>query len=322
MKDLLENGRWSKKQHVYSFRFVDRFNLNILLWDECVLQSSEGLIYGHAFFLDDLSPGWSAIIHENYEWVLPVIANKKFGVSYLYQPPFTQQLGLYAKPGVEVPIDEIISWLKAKYSFWEISWNKATASLVEDEKIITTSATNYILDLSKDYKSIAQNYHNDLVKNLKKSTQFAMQYQPSKKYKTCIDLYVEHYAKRTPNISKNDYANFSKLCHFAEQNNMLLCRDAVNEKGEILSTALLLFDGKRLYNMMNTTTDEGRKMSSNHFIIDSIIREFAGQPYIFDFEGSDLPGVKSFYENFGAANEPYFHIKYNNLPWPAKLLKQ
>ena len=73
-------------------------------------------------FLDLLSPGWSALIGENYEWVLPVIANKKFGVSYLYQPPFTQQLGVYADQGVKVPIDEIISWLKAKYSFWEISW--------------------------------------------------------------------------------------------------------------------------------------------------------------------------------------------------------
>ena len=103
---------------------------------------------------------------------------------------------------------------------------------------------------------------------------------------------------------------------------MLQCRDAVNKKGEILSTALLLFDGKRFYNMMNTTTDKGRKMSSNHYLMNSIIQEFAGQPYIFDFEGSDLPGVKAFYENFGAANEQYFHIKYNNLPWTVKLIKR
>ena len=287
-----------------------------------MLQSSYGLIYANSFFLDYLSPGWSALIDEKYEWVLPVIANKKLGFSYLFQPPFTQQLGLYAKPDVKIPIDEIIIWLKENYSFWEMNWNASTASCVKDVKVIKTSATNYVLDLSKDYKSITNNYQHDLVKNLKKSSQFAMQYQPTKNYKTCIDLYVEHYANRTPNVSKNDYDNFGKLCHFAEQNNMLLCRDTVNEKGAILSTALLLFDGKRLYNMMNTTTDEGRKMSSNHYLIDSVIREFAGQPYIFDFEGSDLPGVKSFYENFGATNEPYFHIKYNNLPWVAKLIKR
>ena len=307
---------------MHSFELVVGSNINRLLWDECVQQSPNGLIYGQSFFLDNISPGWSGLIGENYDWVFPIISNKKFGFSYLYQPPFTQQLGIYAKQGIEVPFKEIFSWLKAHYSFWEISWNKATTALLDDPNVDTKSATNYVLPLAKDCHNITQNYHNDLRKNLKKRMQFAMQYQSSKDYKTCINLYVEHYANRTPNVSKNDFDNFRKLCQFAQQNDKLICRDVLNDKGTILSTALLLLDGKRLYNMMNTTTDEGRKMSSNHLLIDSIIREFAGRDLILDFEGSDLSGVKSFYQNFGAINDPYYYIKYNNLPWPAKLFKQ
>jgi hypothetical protein len=72
---------------------------------------------------------------------------------------------------------------------------------------------------------------------------------------------------------------------------------------------------------MNTTTSEGRKVEANHYLVDSVIKEFAGTSLTFDFEGSDLPGVKSFYENFGAVNEPYFIVKYNNLPWPFYLFK-
>ncbi len=286
------------------------------------MQAANAPIYLQAFYLNAISPKWCALAGENYDWILPIISNKKFGIPYLYQPPFTQQLGIYAKPGVEVPFNEIISRLKANYRFWEINWNAATAGLLADEIIAKSSATNFILDLSKEYKSIAQNYHTDLVKNLKKSSQFSLQFQPSNDYQFSIDLYVEHYASRTPYVTRNDYDNFRKLCHFAKQKNQLICRDATNAKGEIVATALLLSDCRRMYNMMNTTTEQGRKQAANHFLINEIIKEFAGQNIIFDFEGSDLPGVKVFYENFGAVNEPYFHIKYNNLPWPAKLFKR
>ena len=73
---------------------------------------------------------------------------------------------------------------------------------------------------------------------------------------------------------------------------------------------------------MNTTTPAGRKTEANHFLLDSIIKEFSDQPFVFDFEGSDLPGVKAFYQNFGPVNEGYLMVKYNNLPWPLSWLKK
>ena len=53
-----------------------------------------------------------------------------------------------------------------------------------------------------------------------------------------------------------------------------------------------------------------------------MIKEFAGKPLLFDFEGSDIQGVKSFYEKFGAVNQPYFHYHHNQLPGILKLLKK
>ena len=73
---------------------------------------------------------------------------------------------------------------------------------------------------------------------------------------------------------------------------------------------------------MNTTTSEGKLVSANHFLFDKIIEEFAGSGFILDFEGSDLHGVKSFYENFNPINEPYYYLKINKLPTLLKLLKK
>lgn len=307
---------------VQKFRFIEGKAVDVTQWDNCVMHSPYGLMYSYSFYLDHLSPGWSGLIGENYDWVFPVISNRKIGISYLFQPPFTQQLGVVSKKGVVVPYHEIIEWLKAKFSFWEVCWDPITTNCVKDDNIKITKATNYVLDLSNGYDAIAGFYHNDLIKNLKRSRQFGLLYHSSGDYQKCIDLFVEHYSKRMPQVSPNDYINFRKLCDFANLKGQLICRIATNDKGDILSTALLLCDGKRMYNMMNTTTANGRRQSANHFLFDAIIHEFAGQKIIFDFEGSDLPGVKAFYENFGGINAPYYFIKYNQLPWPIKLLKQ
>jgi hypothetical protein len=55
-------------------------------------------------------------------------------------------------------------------------------------------------------------------------------------------------------------------------------------------------------------------MEANHFLFDQLIREFAGQDLILDFEGSDLPGVARFYQKFGPQNQPFSFWKSNRLP--------
>jgi hypothetical protein len=53
-------------------------------------------------------------------------------------------------------------------------------------------------------------------------------------------------------------------------------------------------------------------------LIDSFIREHAGQALTLDFEGSNDPNVARFYKSFGAAECNYYKITINRLPWIAK----
>jgi hypothetical protein len=94
-------------------------------------------------------------------------------------------------------------------------------------------------------------------------------------------------------------------------------------KGEDLQASCVCFtDKKRIYFILSTVTETGKSNQANHFLIDQLIREFAGQPLILDLEGSDIPGVADFYSGFGAINQPYYFLKWNNLPWPLKLFKK
>ncbi len=295
--------------------------INKQRWDECIQQSNASLIYAHSFYLDNIAPGWNAIIANDYSWVLPLTHRRKLGFTYLYQPAFTQQLGVFAKPGVLVPWTDILVCMQQQYSFCEVNWNFTTPAEALKE-VITSTATNLIVDLSASFDVIASGFSKDLQRNVKRATRFGFAYEPTSDYATCIKLYHLHYGSRIPHVIEKDYKAFHRVCTHAAQNGMLYCRQAINEQGDVLAIALLLFDGKRLYNMMNTTTELGRKTEANHFLLESIIREFSGRNMLFDFEGSDLPGVKRFYEQFSQVNQPYYSLRYNALPRPLRWLKQ
>lgn len=308
-------------QDTSNLYFLQNNEIDKQKWDECVTAAANGLIYARSFYLDNMCHGWKALTGKNYEWVLPISQRTKFGISYLYQPPFTQQLGVFAKPGVIVPLREIIHWLKTNYKFWEVNWNYTTDTSLINPPVNITVATNYILDLARDYESITTNYGKDLINNIRRSRRFKLIYRGTSDYNRCIELFKKYYGNRLINLKDKDYNNFGKLCDSAFKRDMLIAREAVDNKGELMSIVLLLNDGKRIYNVMNTTTDTGRKTGANHFLLDSVIREFSAKDLLFDFEGSDLPGVKSFYENFGPVSQPYFRLKYNNLRWPVRLFK-
>lgn len=264
-----------------------------------------------------------AIVGEDYNWVMPLTTKRKFGISYLYQPPFTQQTGVFAKDqDIEIPWKSIIALTQKRYKFWEINFNYATPSEVFPAEVKIIAATNFILPLQQSFARLYADYHNDLKRNIRRSEKFRLVYRPLKDQLKAIDEYIHHYGGRMSHVSAEDYSRFKQVAAIAATRNQLICREVVNQQNDLLATVLILNNGKRLYNMMNSTTAAGRKVEANHFLINSVIREFAGSDLIFDFEGSDLPGVKSFYQNFGAINQPYYMVRYNNLPWPIKLLKR
>ncbi len=290
-------------------------------WNDCIRLSENGLIYGQTFYLDNICPGWQALIHENYEWVFPLTARSKWGIRYLYQPAFTQQLGLFANNTVAVPYNAIFQWLKTRFQYWQFNWNFGFNGHPA-QGVECAPATNYVIDLGAGYAAIAASYHKDFKNNLQRSSKFSLTCSAEHSHEQSIALYRQFYADRMPHVTEKDYSAFINMCQYAWQHNLLINRAVTATDGTVLSTALLLFDGRRLYNIMNTTTSAGRNQEANHYLLNAIIREFAGQQILFDFEGSDLPGVKTFYQNFGGQNQPYFTLKYNGLPWPLKLLKQ
>ena len=289
-----------------SIEILPSHKIDNVKWDACIYNSNNGLMYATSVYLNFMSDNWNGIVINNYDCVMPIPWRKKFGIRYCYDVPFVQQLGWFA----QYERSNESSILETFFSF--IKYGDYAFNFLNEKIQNAFSCNNYVLDLSQQYDTIQKKFSTDLTNNLKKAYKDDLLYTIGD-YDTSINLFKNLYSERIPHVSENDFENFKKLCTYLSEVSKVVVRKVCNVKNELLATALLLRDEKRLYNMMNSTTHEGRKTEANHFLFDNILKEFAGNNLLFDFEGSDIPGVKSFYEKFGAGNQPYYKLHFNQL---------
>lgn len=301
----------------YHIRYLKRQEIDITGWDRCITEAPNGLIYGFHYYLDHMTGGqWDALVLDDYEAVMPLTWRRKFGISYLFQPAFTQQTGIFtSRQPDQTLIGAFLAASAQNFRFAEIflNYNNAHPTLQPH--------TNFILPLDAPYDTLAARYKKDLVRNLKLAARPTLTYTSDIDLDTALTIYHNEYAARTPHVKTQDYQRFKTLCRYLQDRDQLVLRAVTDERKEVLAAALLLRDHTRLYLIQSTTLPAGRKTEANHFLLDQLIREWADSRLTLDFEGSDLPGIAHFYANFGGSDQPYYFYRHNKLPWPWKMLK-
>lgn len=298
--------------------FLPAEKIDLEKWDRCIVSSSNGLIYGHSFYLSRMARNWAGLVLNDYEAVMPLPWNRKYGFRYLYQPPFTAQLGIFSQGSIDANLtDAFIHLCEKKFSFCEMhlnQWNRF-ASLPDQ--------ANYVLNLYPGYEKIRKGYRKNLIRNLKYAEQQILHYDASSDFHQVITLFGKIYGKRLIHVTPADYLRFFALCADLFEKEMGMVRTVTgNSPQELLAAGIFLKDGKRIYNIMNVTLPGGRERMANHFLLDRLIKEFSGKELVFDFEGSQIAGIAEFYRRFGSTPEPYPFLRYNHLPFPFRYFKK
>ena len=303
-------------------KYIPYKEINKTKWDNCVVNALNSLIYAHSFYLDNCTENsWDALVLNDYEAVMPITHRKKYGIAYLYQPYFLQQAGIFsAKKIHKAMVDNFLSTIQQHFKFAEINLNYANTFL-GDKNIKCVAKNNFILPLNDTYKKISAKFSSNFVRNIKQANKQNFTYEKVEAADELIDLYKKLYGARFTSVKESDYKALKLNCKTLLANNNIILRKA-SINGKIYAAIILLKDAKRLYNIAPSVSEEGKKLSANHFLYNSIIEEFAEQDLILDFEGSDIKGIANFYESMSPINEKYVSIKYNNLPKLVKLFKK
>lgn len=300
-------------------RFLSHTQIDKEKWDDCIESSLQSITYAYSWYLDAASPQWDAlIIEENntYAAVFPLTVKKKFGLKYLAQPTFAQQLGLFSKDS-SYEITPFIDYIKSHYQLAEISLNA-------HNKIITslalyTQRTNLILDLNRTYDEIKEGYNNNRKRNLKKAYQEGIRIEQSNDIDLFVNFFIEQKGLDIKDLSDHHFNELKNIHSKLLKKAAIEILFAYTPKNEIVAGGLFVVDKRRTTFLLGTANKEGKKTGAMTFIMDNLIKRNCDQNHIFDFDGSNSEGVAKFYKSLGGIEKNYISLKMNHLSFAYKL---
>jgi hypothetical protein len=300
-------------------KYLQHKEIDKAKWDACISRASNGLIYAYSFYLDAMAKHWDALVLKDYEAVMPLIWNKKYGFYYLYQPAFTASLGVFGKNLTEMLIGEFIQAIPSKFKLTEISLNSGNIFSIPTGFSILRS--NYILHLNKSYEELYKAYRDNHKRNINKAFQLGCSVSREVPVDEIIHLNKEQ-LQHIDGTKPEDYPNFKKLYEFLKTRGQAKTYAIIDPKKTALASAVFFFSHNRAYYIMVGNHPDGKSIGASHALIDAFIKDHAGQDLILDFEGSDIRNLAFFYSGFGATEEIYPALKINQLPFYVKWLKK
>ena len=162
---------------IFVLKHLKHHQIDKKKWDKCISSSKENIIYAFSWYLDCVSSFWEGFVLEEedkneYRAVMPLPVKKKNGISFLEQPLFAQQLGVFsAKKLSSLEFESFLTLLQEKFKL--ISNYPFNVTNYEDfenefEELIDKNNENTLkeykthhLSLQHSYKKLRQNYKRD-----------------------------------------------------------------------------------------------------------------------------------------------------------------
>ncbi len=301
-------------------RYVKHSEIDFNQWDICIEQSTCSLIYATSWYLNCIAPGWDALVWGNYDAVMPLTHRTKYFINYLYQPFFTQQLGIFSKTRLSGKQQlEFITAIPSKFKFADIQFNEHQDLLAEEYPL--RKRKNYLLNLQKPYDKLVKNYNQLTKRSLKK----AHKQNLIVKHISCndaVNFYKKHKGGLTKGVKAKHYEKLKAVLEIADSRKYVLTKAVYNNNEELLACAVFMYFHGRIIFVIGTASSAGRDVGAMYYLFDTLIHQHAEHPVVLDFEGSEIPGIARFFKGFGSEKVLYYKYKINRLPWFLKWLKR
>jgi hypothetical protein len=287
-------------------------------WDNCIKNSPGVKPYAFSWYLDIMSPGWQALVDDDYDSVFPVPGFSKFGIRYVTTPPFLQQLGAFSPDeSASKAIKEFLEYMPGFYKLIDL----CVAQKIDIDGFKVTEKTNFELELSKSYETLWNNFSVDCKKHIEVSARKKPELVSDITPDEILDLFIRNKEKEIRGIKMSEYERLKNLVNFCLK----------NKKGKVIGVRAakkrLIFGIFIIETIGNKTllfavnTPQSRERRIDYFVVNELIRNHASTKTLLDFAGSSIPSVASFMESFGCVRAPYYRIYRNRLLWPVIMMR-
>jgi hypothetical protein len=301
--------------------YIKHKNIDRVKWDTLIDKALNRNCYAYSWYLDLVCEGWDGLVEDDYISVMPVPIGRKMFVDYVYQPMSAQQLGVFSRNEItQTLVESFLKIISERFNYIELNLNYG--NVYSFTGFSQKEMINYELNLNDLYSVIRMKFKYNTRWQIKEILKTNLHIEKSKDVLTTINMFKENKGHIYTNIKQRNYDTLQKLMESLILMNKAEAWYVKDESGKVMAGAFfLMFEGRIIF-LFSGRTEEARNNKSMYFMINSIIEEYSGKNMIFDFVGSNDPGVGHFYKSFGAEEKKYLRIKKNTLPFFIRWLKK
>jgi hypothetical protein len=302
-------------------RHIPHTEINMQKWDACITNSQNRMPYALSWWLDAVCPEWDALVQDNYLSVMPLTRGRKFGVDYLYQPYFTQQLGVFSpSPVTPETITEFLNAIPLKYKYVHVQLN--SGNNVQHTDLTFSTRKNFILDLAPSAIELAGNYHRNCRRNIQKAVHAGLTIKQGPAPSVFTHFIKNHLDKQLQGTRKTFYPTLTRITSASLEKSAGEIASVYTHAGELVAAGWFITILGRCLFQVCASTEKGKENQAMYMLVNHMISKNAGSGLVFDFAGSNIPGIAYFNSGFGSTVTHYPVITRNLLPWGVRWLKK
>ncbi len=300
-------------------RHIENTEIDYDKWDQCIKESFNGNVYAMSWYLDLVFSGWSALVDDDYNRVMPLPISQKWGIRYMYQPFFVQQLGVFSKTVLNPSVvSEFVDAIPEKVKVARYNFN--VFNRFEKGKFKVKPNVNYELDLIGDYRKLHSGYNTNQKRNIKKAVKNNFVFTKGISPGDIIDLFRNNRGVDVQHWGDAQYITLQRLMYSAIHKGKGVAYGLYNDKNELYAAAFFMLYNKKMIFMFSGTSSHARNTGAMSYLIDQVIQTNSSSGWIMDFEGSNNENLARFYKGFGAKKTYYYTLEINRLSLITKLL--
>ncbi len=168
--------------------------------------------------------------------------------------------------------------------------------------------TNQILNLDSDFDSLISNWKPNRKSALNKSKTLIVRQQNHADFMKGLKVSVANASINRWKPSEKEIKIAEKISTSDFFKNDLL-RFSVFENEDTLNSVLLLKWAGRFHYLFSFSSEQGLKKEALTKFFLHFLKTQSNQKMLFDFEGSNIPGIQNFFTSLGALSENYTVLK-------------
>lgn len=300
------------------FQYIKHQDIDYEKWDACIDDSINSRIYANTWHLDRTAPYWDAIVLGDYEFVMPLPIRQKFGIRYLYQPMFSQQLGIYPTSTSNIT-RQFYHYLYKHFRYAKIHLNAGNLPVKDVASMSFEPKKNYLLPLAGSYHDISKFFSNNTKRNIRKAEKQQLSVIQGIRLETYLEFKAKNLQSEVPNSSM---ATLKNIIAYGQYKGFGEIYGVYSPDNELCAAVYFCRWKDRVIYLNAVSSERGKSLGGMYFLINEFIKQHAGKNLSLDFEGLILPGVARFFAGFGATPETFFQLHFNRLPLPLKWIKR